>query len=544
MFASPVAKAPTNAAASSTNKPAHRRATLVAHRPSLSYGWVEHAQLLQRSIGNQATLRLLAQQAPGLIAHRPGAHHEQEADRQAASSGSRDFTEIPVLPPDRTDLSRTRSPLTIAPRPAAIQPKLALGPVDDPLEHEADRIADQVMRMPDPNLSTGTARPQLSRKCAACDEEEAQTLQAKRAHVPKPAAGEAPQIVREVLRSSGKPLDAPTRAFFEPRFDHDFSNVRVHTDCRANRSARALNSLAYTVGRHVVFDDGRYSPASDRGRRLLAHELVHVVQQGGGLPLLIQRSVTECAEKVANPPDLTLIEGGGTAIHEMIRAHFASKPGAIEIIIPGGSAAPLRTEGICGKPSSLIPPQGIGGRAGGGIPDLAAQTAAGVLLVAEIKPAVIPCLIDGENQALGYINAGNAPDPPQVAWRASQGISVVSPMLESYYSPPSFALGVAQVDTLWCTPGLLAYTVYRRGKESPVFVPVPAPEPATKKQRQTLRERLPSVPQWVWASIGAVAAGLIIACFATGFCEAAGIVALVGEALGSIITGALRLAGI
>ncbi|HEX4696962.1 MAG TPA: DUF4157 domain-containing protein [Candidatus Udaeobacter sp.] len=91
-----------------------------------------------------------------------------------------------------------------------------------------------------------------------------------------------PPIVPEVLRSPGQPLDSTTRAFIEPRFGYDFSKVRVHTDTKAAESARAVNALAYTVGRDVVFETGRYSPTSEPGQRLLAHELAHVVQQRQG----------------------------------------------------------------------------------------------------------------------------------------------------------------------------------------------------------------------------------------------------------------------
>jgi hypothetical protein len=86
--------------------------------------------------------------------------------------------------------------------------------------------------------------------------------------------------VHEVLRSPGQPLDANTRAFMEPRFGHDFSRVRVHSDASAAESARAVNALAYTVGQDIVFEAGRYAPGASEGRRLLAHELTHVVQQG------------------------------------------------------------------------------------------------------------------------------------------------------------------------------------------------------------------------------------------------------------------------
>ena len=91
----------------------------------------------------------------------------------------------------------------------------------------------------------------------------------------------APPIVHEVLSSSGQPLDAATRAFFESRFGHDFGRVRVHTDERAEQSARNVNAHAYTVGHDIVFSTGKFSPATQEGQRLLAHELTHVVQQTG-----------------------------------------------------------------------------------------------------------------------------------------------------------------------------------------------------------------------------------------------------------------------
>jgi hypothetical protein len=92
-----------------------------------------------------------------------------------------------------------------------------------------------------------------------------------------------PSIVHQVLRSSGRPLDSATRAFFEPRFGYDFSRVRVHSDNHAAESAQAVNALAYTVGRNVVFAAGQYAPGSTGGKGLLAHELAHVVQQNDNL---------------------------------------------------------------------------------------------------------------------------------------------------------------------------------------------------------------------------------------------------------------------
>jgi hypothetical protein len=94
-----------------------------------------------------------------------------------------------------------------------------------------------------------------------------------------------PPIVHEVLRSPGEPLDAETQAFFEPRFGHDFSHVRVHTDAKAAVSAQSVNSLAYTIGQHIAFDVGKYAPEMAEGKRLLAHELAHVVQQSASLTM-------------------------------------------------------------------------------------------------------------------------------------------------------------------------------------------------------------------------------------------------------------------
>ena len=93
-----------------------------------------------------------------------------------------------------------------------------------------------------------------------------------------------PPIVHEVLRSPGHTLDSAIRSSMEPPFGHDFGHVRVHTDARAAESARAINALAYTVGCDVVFGVGQFAPHSREGRKLIAHELTHVVQQQHAAP--------------------------------------------------------------------------------------------------------------------------------------------------------------------------------------------------------------------------------------------------------------------
>ncbi len=114
-------------------------------------------------------------------------------------------------------------------------------------------------------------------ECEECKKEKA--LQRKAAH--SACIPEIPSTVDEVLHSPGKPLDEATRKFFEPRFHYDFSKVRVHADRKAAESADAVNALAYTSGSNVVFAQGKYAPQSQTGKQLLAHELAHVVQQGG-----------------------------------------------------------------------------------------------------------------------------------------------------------------------------------------------------------------------------------------------------------------------
>jgi hypothetical protein len=114
-------------------------------------------------------------------------------------------------------------------------------------------------------------------ECEACRKKRLQRKIDNR----EPNESDAPPIVHDVLRSPGQALDLQTRAFMEPRFGHNFANVRVHSDARAAESARAVNANAYTVGRDIVFGNGRYCANQRDGQRLLAHELTHVVQQRG-----------------------------------------------------------------------------------------------------------------------------------------------------------------------------------------------------------------------------------------------------------------------
>jgi hypothetical protein len=241
------------------------------------------------------------------------------AVREAAPSrgAGHGFSRLPILAPPgpsaslRAQPTMQSCPLVLAgPRacpfggachtcPARFQAKLTTNQPGDAYEQEADRVAERVMRMTEPPASpndpAGSESPDavLQRECACggapgsageCEERREERLSLHRstreAGPGTQRIGEAPEIVHEALRSPGQALDADTRAFMEPRFGHDFSQVRVHADARGSESVRAVHARAYTVGRDVVFGAGQYSPGASEGRRLIAHELAHVVQQG------------------------------------------------------------------------------------------------------------------------------------------------------------------------------------------------------------------------------------------------------------------------
>lgn len=185
-------------------------------------------------------------------------------------------------PPDPVPANRIRLARTAGMDSAVTNSRFEIGTVNDPLELEADRVADTVMHMPDPHSSLASGA-KLQRTCSA-REEKGQTTDRIACKEAGAAAGSqsisgVPPIVNEVLNTPGQPLDTATRAFMEPRFGHDFSRIRIHTDNRAVESTRTIGALAYAAGHEVVFGASQYAPATIAGRRLLAHELTHVVQQ-------------------------------------------------------------------------------------------------------------------------------------------------------------------------------------------------------------------------------------------------------------------------
>ncbi len=179
-------------------------------------------------------------------------------------------------------------------RSTGAQGKLTIGEPNDKYEQEADRVADEVMRKPELNvqLQADTEEEEeliqtkvlndgevKRREESLYEEEEIQTKNTSNTSL-LVIGGKENQI--QSLQDGGQPLSRPERAFFEPRFGIDFSKVRMHSDSGAAHIARAINARAFTLGNDVVFNAGEYAPGAHNERKLVAHELTHVVQQNGG----------------------------------------------------------------------------------------------------------------------------------------------------------------------------------------------------------------------------------------------------------------------
>ncbi len=152
-----------------------------------------------------------------------------------------------------------------------------------------------------------------------------------------PAGKETPPEVGRVLSSHGRPLDGNVRRFFEAKLGSDFSDVRIHDDRAAAEASRSIHARAYTAGRNIVFGAGEYAPETPAGRRVLAHELTHVVQQGGSRsPSMVQR-VPMGAEESADADAVAEREYGGSG------APKATTCGAPSWF-PAGFCSPYRSQ--------------------------------------------------------------------------------------------------------------------------------------------------------------------------------------------------------
>ncbi|WP_143306258.1 eCIS core domain-containing protein [Chitinophaga vietnamensis] len=170
-----------------------------------------------------------------------------------------------------------------------IMPKLRVGAVDDPMEREADTMADKVLRSPAPFS--------IQRKCAHCEEEEKKVQLKPQSSFAQSQSNDS--AIAESLHHSagqGQGMDAPVRSFMEERFGANFSAVRIHTGHEAGQLSEQLQARAFTVGNDIYFNSGEYRPDSDSGKHLLAHELTHTIQQNGAAAL-IQRA-PKCPQDV------------------------------------------------------------------------------------------------------------------------------------------------------------------------------------------------------------------------------------------------------
>jgi len=297
---------------------------------------------LQRTIGNQAVQRLLQSNAEEsntiltgttsphfghdfsripihppvagaiqtkLVVNKLGDEYEQEADRVAEQVMHMPETRLQRAWPTRLGT-------------LGVQAKLKIGAPNDAYEQEADRVAEQVMRMTEPKvqktsqantnskgihtrLSASKADVPIQRQEEPEQEDErgvqiklrANNLPQRQQETDfdededflqaKATLGYTPQVIPNVadniqnLRNGGQPLPPNQRHFFESRMGHDFSGVRIHTDANAIQASRSIQARAFTIGNHIAFNSGQYSPTSQTGKHLLAHELAHTIQQSG-----------------------------------------------------------------------------------------------------------------------------------------------------------------------------------------------------------------------------------------------------------------------
>jgi hypothetical protein len=326
---------------------------------------------------------------------------EPDDAKETAPSGYDEFRYSAPSVPNNPNLGHNFGRVSVfPPMRVPIQPKLKVSEPDDVYEQEADRVADTVMRMPEPMIQRKAPCPAGA---ASCKEEEAvvqtkplsitplvqrqadeeekedeepvqakldsapgmisvqrqeeeeekkekeepiqtklisehavpslqrqpeeeeekkdeeETVQTQRASDQSPAVTPSFEASLSVIKDSGQPLSDNVRSFFEPRFGHDFSNVRVHYDDQAVESARAVNARAFTLGPDVVFGAGQYMPGTAAGRKLLAHELTHVVQQNGGRTHFSwsknsENSISNPQESGVVSPELRISKTSGTEV--------------------------------------------------------------------------------------------------------------------------------------------------------------------------------------------------------------------------------------
>ncbi len=259
----------------------------------------------------------------------------------------------------------------------------------------------------------------LQRKCACggstgvadqCDACRRSRLTLQRGSAMENAPATVPSIVHQVLRSPGQPLAPATRSFFEPVFGHDFGHVRIHSDAPAARSARALDSLAYTAGHDIVFGEGQYRPGASEGRRLLAHELTHTVQQNPGR--LPTTPSTQARDAVAQRDDPLEQEAEAVANRvlngeSVPRGAIVSATCAVQAQIARRPAGEPRSSSHAPVPSSHV--------STGSVPDVLAQFDAAIVHLEALETENPELALDRLIAALESEQASLAAAPHRLA---------------------------------------------------------------------------------------------------------------------------------
>jgi hypothetical protein len=254
----------------------------------------KHPDAVQKDADNLTLQRLLQD---GARQEEPSAaRSEILLDQKSASEGDRCDRGTPCghsaiscggckhhLVQRKSESESSRMPGSVSEPAVFVRPKLSVSRPGDPSELEADRMAEEAVAGKAVRSCAGMTCP--GGGCSACSR--GSVLQRKAG--PGSSAVAVPARVIGSLRNGGRPLDTPVRAAMEESLGADFSSVRVHTDGPASESAQSIDALAYTVGSDVVFNEGRYAPESQAGRKLLAHELAHVAQDARGDPRRVRR---------------------------------------------------------------------------------------------------------------------------------------------------------------------------------------------------------------------------------------------------------------
>lgn len=283
-----------------TNRRHQQKGTQPAVKPALSTRAPVHPlQYLHQTLGNQAISRFIQAK---LRIGQPGDKYEQEADRvaeQVMRTPSAQTTKSEVVQrqggkPEEEEEETVQTKPIIQQITSFVQPQ-AKEPEEkedeetvqtEPMVGQVSSLVQRQEEEPEEEEEEETAQSKpvamqaaslAQRQEEESEEEEEQVVQTRSSSTPDLTQSTASQI--RSLRGGGQPLSEADRSFFEPRFGQDFSQVRIHTDGQAAETARAVNARAFTVGRNVVFEAGQYAPETIIGRRLLTHELTHVVQQ-------------------------------------------------------------------------------------------------------------------------------------------------------------------------------------------------------------------------------------------------------------------------